>query len=180
MSHTTWLKLLAKDWYLFAILVGIVGVAAYQIVAGGADEQRGEAQAVSAAPRASSGEAKYSFGRRMKSATEQERAQAVIDDHIEKFEANPQAEDAAGLLMAVGNLHMQKLGDYAQAAQYYERIMMDYPDWIGINLVYPQLVICYEKLGDETGKRWIYEKIVADYPEHTEEYKYAQKQLHLD
>lgn len=175
-------EVLVKNWYLFAILVAALAVATVQIFRGGGDEDTGQAVVRPAGPEAGgpSGEAQFVFGRRTEAASREEQAKSTIAQHTKKFEDNPDAEDAPGLLSAIGNIYMQKLGNLEEAAQHYERILLDYPDWVGINTVYPQLVNCYEQLDDDQGKRWIYKRIMEDYPPESEEYKYSKSKLGLD
>jgi tetratricopeptide (TPR) repeat protein len=109
----------------------------------------------------------------------EERLLETIDSHRARVEADPESEEAPGYLNAMGNLYLQRLGDLESAAEVYQRIIMEYPDWPGTYAVYPQLEVCYQELGDGIGLRWVYERMMQRFPPESEEYAYAREQLGL-
>lgn len=111
--------------------------------------------------------------------SQQERARAVIEQHEQRLEANPESEEAPALLHAMGNLARHKLGEYERAAQYYEVLLDEYPDWKAISKVYPQLATCYERMGDELSAQSVYRRMIKRFPEDSQEYQFARAQLGL-
>jgi len=109
----------------------------------------------------------------------QDRARTVIEQHEERFEADADSEDAPALLHAMGNLARHKLGEYEEAAGYYEVILTRYPDWVGIAKVYPQLATCYERMGDGLAAQSVYKRMLKRFPGDSQEYQFARAQLGL-
>ena len=104
----------------------------------------------------------------------------VIDAHqerLDELEVNPNPDESAALLNALGNLHKQKKQDHATAARYFEQVIEQYPDWPGINATYHQLIACYTQLEDQESLRILYRKMVAHFPPESNEYEYAQAAL---
>jgi len=109
--------------------------------------------------------------------TAADKARAAIDEHRRKIAENPERDDAPALLNAMGNLYMQKLGDYEQAVQCYERILIEYDDSNQKRTALINLANCYEKLGDRSGARYTYQRMLDTFPEDAQEYKFAQQKL---
>lgn len=103
-------------------------------------------------------------------------AKRHIADYRERLET-AEGEEAAALWFSMGNLYRQKLGDYEAAAQSYEAILADYPDWSRISEVYTQLVTAYENLQDHANVRDICIKMKRHYPPESSEYKFADAKL---
>jgi tetratricopeptide (TPR) repeat protein len=103
----------------------------------------------------------------------------TIESHLSKVEEEPTGEDAPVLLCAAGNLYRLKLRNIPEAIRQYERCLMEYPDWEGINRVYCNLAACYEQLGDLQNEQWVYKEILKKFPEDSQEYQFAKAQLGL-
>ncbi len=104
---------------------------------------------------------------------------AVINEHRNKVEVDPDAPDAPALLLAMGNLNFRKLRDYDQAILCYEQILHRYPDWEGISQVYSALATCYEEAGEHEKVHRIYMTMMDVFPEDSEEYYFAADKLGL-
>ena len=113
----------------------------------------------------------------LKPISPQEKVIEVITSYQEKIDNEPQSEEAPALLSAKGNLYRQKLGDYEKAANAYELLLIDYPNWEGIKAVYPALATCYERLQNMDEADQTYERMMNAFPKDSEEYKYAQAKL---
>jgi tetratricopeptide (TPR) repeat protein len=105
--------------------------------------------------------------------TPQELAKEQIAEHEATIEADPDHKDTPAYLMAIGNLYKQKLLDYEQAAQCYERILMEFPDWDNVRVVYMQLATCYERLEDKEKVKGVYEQMLDVFPSDSQEYAIA-------
>lgn len=111
--------------------------------------------------------------------TEQDQARDAIAEYQRKLDDDPKHEDAPALLNAMANLSRQKLGDYKEAARYYELLLHDYPAWPNIAKVYPQLATCYERLGDMPNLHWVHKQMIEKFPPDSQEYLYAKSELGL-
>lgn len=108
-----------------------------------------------------------------------EQTRDLLSEYEAAIESDPQSEEAPALLNASGNLYKQKFGDYAKAAQQYERLLAAYPDWEGVARVYPELATCYERLGDEQKLRALYREMMERFPPETPEHQWAKDSLGL-
>lgn len=113
------------------------------------------------------------------SATPREQAATTVAGHRQRLEADPDSPEAAALLNAMGNLYRQKMGDYEHAAQCYEDLLHQYPDWEGNRNVYLNLVVTYRALEKEDYINWTYRRMMERYPEDSQEYLYAKSELGL-
>ena len=111
--------------------------------------------------------------------TKKEQAREVIEGHQERLEEKPDANESASLLQAMGNMARMKLGEYAEAAAYYEQVLTNYPDWQGIRGTYTNLAVCYERLGDELRVQSVYKRMMKAFPEDSQEYLFAKSELGL-
>ena len=105
--------------------------------------------------------------------TPQEKALEQIAEHEAKVKADPDHEDAPAYLAAMGNLYRQKLVDYEKAEQCYQRLLMDYPDWDGVRVVYMQLATCYERLDQRENALQVYKQMLKVFPEDSQEHAIA-------
>jgi len=103
----------------------------------------------------------------------------LIEHYRSQLEQNPQDPNTPAYLSAIGNLYKMKKMDCANAIPYYERVIIDYPDWEGIKSIYPELASCYEEVNDYKGKIWIHEEMMKRFPEDSQEYLFAKKALGL-
>ncbi len=103
----------------------------------------------------------------------------LIEYYRSQIEENSQDPNTPAYLSAMGNLYKNRKMDCASAIPYYERIVIEFPDWDGIKSVYPELATCYETVNDYRGKIWIYEEMMRRFPEDSQEYLYAKSTLGL-
>lgn len=104
----------------------------------------------------------------------------LIEYYRSQLETNPDNPDTPAYLFAMGNLYKLKKMDCASAIPYYERIVIEFPNWEGIKSVFPELASCYEAVNDAHGKIWVYEEMMKRFPEDSQEYLFAKKALNLD
>jgi len=103
----------------------------------------------------------------------------LIEYYRSQIQQNPQAPEAPAYLSAIGNLYKQRKMDCTSAIPYYEKIVIDYPDWEGIRTIYPELAMCYESVNDYRGKIWIHKEMMRRFPPDSQEYIYAKNALGL-
>lgn len=103
----------------------------------------------------------------------------LIELYTRRLEKSPPPEEVPALLTALGNLYKDRKQDCTSAVQYYERVVIEYPDWEGTKSVYPLLGMCYEELNDSRGKIWLYQEMMRRFPPDSQEYIYAKTELGL-
>ena len=109
----------------------------------------------------------------------EEELRTTIAGHQAAIDADPEAEETPGLLNAMANLYLQRLTDYRAAAEAYQRLLIEYPDWEGNYAVFPQLELCYEQLNDGEGLRWLWAQMMDRFPPESELHHYGAQQLGL-
>ncbi|HOV32222.1 MAG TPA: hypothetical protein PLX23_02515 [Candidatus Hydrogenedens sp.] len=114
-----------------------------------------------------------------KAPTDLKNPDQLIEYYRTQLQQNPQAPETPAYLSAIGNLYKQRKMDCANAIPYYERIIIDYPDWEGVRSIYPELAMCYESVNDYRGKIWIHNEIMRRFPPDSQEYIYAKNALGL-
>lgn len=174
-----WLK---SNWYVPLLIVGVVAALLYgKSGTAPVDSPSPEGKATGAgdqnALRDEFTRAKAEAAAREAAVPEAKSTDAVIAEHTAKLEQNPEPDESAALLSALGNLYKQKKQDYAAAARYYEQIIEKYPDWSGIKGVYHQLMTCYSNLDDQGSLRLLYRKMVEVFPPESNEYQFAKDAL---
>ena len=110
--------------------------------------------------------------------SETEHARTVIAEHQAAIEADPDAHDVPALLRASGNLYRQKVGDYEAAAEQYENLIYNHPDWPGTRGAYVNLAHCYKQLGEKEKERNLYRRMLTVFEEGTEEHNFAAAQVY--
>lgn len=183
MSKNFAVELVKKNWYLIAAFVVIMGGAGY--MSGGSDSSGADAvvdsNATAAVPRglsqtATSNSAATAAGP-WKGLSKQDKARDSIREYHEKFAKNPDKAKSAADLSNLGNLHYSKLGEYTQAAAYYEQLLKNYPNWKGNNVAYPNLASCYERLNEKKLAKYTYERMLAYFDSDTQHYLFAKQKL---
>lgn len=176
---TQWLK---SNWYLPLLVVGVIVALLIGRSVKTPDplaptDASDKADANQSALREQFDRAKSQEAAREASATPVKSTDTIIAEHTAKLDQNPEPEDAAALLSALGNLYKQKKQDYAGAARYYEQVIEKYPDWPGIKGVYHQLMTCYSRMDDQASLRLLYRKMVEVFPPESNEYMFAKDAL---
>ena len=163
-------KNVARDnWYLVALLVLIAVALAVKFASSKEPEPGAASTAAPAMSAPSAAEARPTPTR----LTEREQVLATIQEHQDALDTDPEAEDAPARRNAMGNLYLQKFGDYEEAARCFELVLHDYPDWPGIRGVYPKLATCHERMGDSERAREVYREMMDAFPEDSQEHQFA-------
>lgn len=101
----------------------------------------------------------------------------IIASYQAAYDADPDAPDAPNHLLAIGHLYLQRLENHEAAAQFYELLLFNYPDWEKTPTVYDKLWTCYETLGDVNSILRLAELIQERHPEDTDLNRIAQEML---
>lgn len=104
----------------------------------------------------------------------------LIEYYRSQLEQSPQDPNTPAYLSAIGNLYKMKKMDCTSAIPYYERVIIEFPEWEGIKSIYPELSTCYDEVNDYRGKIWIHEEIMKRFPEDSQEYLFAKTSLGLN
>ncbi len=167
---------LRNNWHLLLVLVVLVIVIAGKAVM--RDTQPPEPHKTQAGARPGAvPPPTFSPPSGTKRLTPSERALETIQQHQADLQADPKSEMAPSLLLSIGNLYMQKLQDYPQAIESYERIIVEHPQWDAIQKAYVQLGIAYEKAGNVEKARSVYTEMMKRFAQDSVEYQYAKRQL---
>jgi tetratricopeptide (TPR) repeat protein len=176
VNKSFWKQVLRDNWYGLAAL-GLMGAALLYGLArsGSTPEAAHPAVAVASAVEGAAETVTLMADR----PTEADKARGIIAEHQAKLDADPRSPDAPAFLDAMANLYRQRMGDYVNAAQCYERLLIDYPQWEGIQRVYAQLATCYERSGDSSNAQRVYKKMMDVFPPESQECLYAKAKLGL-
>lgn len=166
---------LRKNWYLLLVLLVLVIVIAGKMAT--RSSEPAEPRMTPAAARSGAVPPPSLSANGTKRLTPSERALETIQQHQADLQADPKSEMAPSLLLSIGNLYMQKLQDYPQAIESYERIIVEHPQWDAIQKAYVQLGIAYEKSGNVEKARSVYTEMMKRFAQDSVEYQYAQRQL---
>lgn len=170
---TRWAK---QEWYWPASLLGVLALAAMMAASDSGQSDATIAQAATTPAKAVQAQALPATFEAVQ-AKKDDKALALIASYETRVNDQPSADDAPAYLMAMGNLYRQKLQDYTKAAEQYERLLADYPDWDGSRKAYLQLVTCYERLGELAKRDSVYRRMLDVFPADSKEYEFAEHHL---
>ena len=109
--------------------------------------------------------------------TEQDKAKNVIAEHEETLRNANEGDDMYGTLIALANLYRTKFKDLERAAEYYERVVNEYPDRSGIGNTYADLSWCFTQLDDQDRLNKLYLEMMEKFPEDSSEHLLAKQSL---
>lgn len=170
---------LRANWYL-VVLLGVVILATLVAVllpekAEAPAEGAGAAPAVSVSPEKAAELAIAASP--YQPASEDDETQGFIEKYRKAIADDPESEDTPLNMRRIGNLYASKLRDYGKAAEQYEALIYRFPEWEGLDKVYPNLASCYHKLGDVDKEMWTYERVMEKFPKDSQLYLLAKGKL---
>ena len=178
MNPDTLKSAIRETWYLAVLFVAAILMAAYMFATRSPATQAKRLAVSHAATSTQTRNNAIAIPESQASRpTEQDKARAAIAEHQKRIDEDPKSPDTPALLNAMANISRQKLGDYKSAAEYYELLIADQPDWGSIAKVYPQLATCYERLGDMESMQDVYKRMMRKFPSKSQEYLYAKNEL---
>ena len=90
---------------------------------------------------------------------------------------NRSGSETPANLYRLANLYYSNLRDYEKASLYYEDLLQSFPDYKGLNTVYPNLVVCYQRMGNLALERHTYKRMRDYFPADSQEHRYATQNL---
>ncbi|HPO12942.1 MAG TPA: hypothetical protein PLI09_05820 [Candidatus Hydrogenedentes bacterium] len=165
---------------LCALVVLIIG--AVLLLKKTSNAQQGDgsvSQAVSGVQQVNMDPQKFKPALPPKILTVQEETKAKIAEYQKTVEAEPNAENTPALIFAMGNLYLQKLMEYEEAAHCYETLIEKYPNAPNTVDAYAQLSTCYELLNDGEKLNRLHNDMMKKFPPESQEYQYAKSKLGL-
>lgn len=179
MSEPKHMNFLRNNWHLLVVFLAVVVAIPIVAMRERAEQQRAEQAASVSADGTPVAVSKPRVAPLAARETTRDAALKTIESHRQKLDSDPGSAEAPALLSAMGNLYRQKLSDYEQAADCFERLLSEYPDSTNVRDAYLQLVICYDRLGDVENRRRILRRMMDVYPPDSEPHLYAAQQLGL-
>ena len=159
---------LKNNWYLFLLLVAVIGGAIYLGLGSG---ESTEIPRAANPPESMTQDAVASGEEPVRSSffkdevTSKEIARSQIAEYEKKYLDDPRGEEASLYLRRTGNLYYSSLQDWDKAAEAYEELLLNYPDDPKNYEIYPNLAQCYENLNDRSNAISIYRKMLDVFPE---------------
>jgi tetratricopeptide (TPR) repeat protein len=176
-----------RNWYLFAVLLALPVVA---LVVSGAAEDGDEdavksrfatlpadAATMNGAARSTSPGLGITPGPFKPATSRANEAQNAINKYIALNEANPASPDVPLNMKRMGHLYYAVLHDYEKAITQYELLMLKFPEFEGLEEIYPSLAVCYERTGNVTMEYETYRRMVEEFPAESEYHQFAQLRL---
>lgn len=178
MDKQVLLEMARKEWYLGALCLLFIGLGAYKFFTGAEEPAQVKGSAVEIKHYVQSG-GTVSV-EQPKAITPEDRARTTIADHERRLaEEDLTPDEAATLMDAIGNLRVQRLMEYKEAAEEYELLLTMYPDWSGAGRVYRNLAMCYQRMNDAAQEQQVYLRMRDVFPPDSPEYKTATEELDL-
>jgi hypothetical protein len=103
----------------------------------------------------------------------------AMETYRAQYDADPTGPEAPILLNAMANLAQQRFGDDVRAIQYYEILVLNFPDWEGTPAVYPLLAAAYDRTERFEDARWLHEQMMKRFPPTSPEFQFARERLGL-
>ncbi len=172
---------LKSNWYLVLALIALPLVGVFMALRQGNTEDDVQAASVvqtmseeeAAAARAARQEVPWARAARRR---DNEVAEA-IKDYQAQIHEDVTTEDSAGALARMANLYYSKLGDFENAALYYEILLREHPHYTGNKISFANLASCYERLKEYDLAQTVYERMRDHFGPGTKEYEYASYKL---
>ena len=177
MSKSLVITGMKDNWYLVAIMAALLAAALWgatrkEVAADGALAL--ESGEITAAP---GGRGPGMAQSRWVTPTRDAQLREDIDNYEHELAVNRSSDETPANLFRLANLYYSNLRDYDKASLYYEELLQNFPDYEGLNTVYPNLVVCYERLGNLPLQRNTFKRMLKYFPSDSQEHLYASVNL---
>ena len=178
MSKSLVFKGMKDNWYLVAIIAVLLTAAVWGATREEAVAAEGTlnlaAGEMTAAP---GGRGPHQAQSKWTAPTRDARLRADIDNYERELAVNRSGSETPANLYRLANLYYSNLRDYEKASLYYEDLLQSFPDYKGLNTVYPNLVVCYQRMGNLALERHTYKRMRDYFPADSQEHLYATQNL---
>lgn len=177
MSKSLVFEGIKKNWYLIAIIAVLLTVALWgasreEVTAKGSLVR--SAGETTAAP---GGRGPQQAKSKWTTLTRDARLRADIENYERELAVNRNSSETAANLYRLANLYYSNLQNYEKASLYYEDLLQSFPDYEGLNTVFPNLVACYQRMGNLALERHTYKRMRDYYPPSSQEHLFATQSL---
>lgn len=179
MTRDEVISALKSNWYFVAALVAMVPAGVMVAMKDGAEAAAQSAQRETASQVAVAESIRESVaGVTFKSGeTPRDGALKKIAEYESFVAQNWNSDETPVYLRRIANLSYGSVQDYQKAIENYELIIYRFPDWQGINDVYPNLAAAYQKKGQYAMERQTYRRMLEHYPAHSKHVEFAKDKL---
>ena len=177
MSKSLVITSMKDNWYLVAIMAALLAAALWgatrkEVAADGTLVL--ESGEITAAP---GGRGPSMTKSRWVSPTRDAQVRADVESYEHELAVNRSSGETPANLFRLANLYYSNLRDYEKASLYYEDLIQSFPDYQGLNTVYPNLVICYQRQANLALERSTYKRMLDYFPADSQEHLYASVHL---
>lgn len=178
MSKSLIFSGIKDNWYLVAIVAALLatslwGATRKEVVAADGTLVLASGE-ITAAP---GGRGKSAVQSRWVSPTRDAKVRADIENYHKELGVNRSSDETPANLFRLANLYYSNLQDYEKASLYYEDLIQSFPDYAGLNTVYPNLVVCYQRQANLALERSTYKRMLDYFPADSQEHLYASVHL---
>ncbi len=178
MSKSLIFSGIKDNWYLVALMGGLLaaslwGATRKEVVAADGTLVLASGE-ITAAP---GGRGPRVTQSRWVSPTRDAKVREDIDNYHKELAVNRSSDETPANLFRLANLYYSNLRDYEKASLYYEDLIQSFPDYQGLNTVYPNLVICYQRQANLALERSTYKRMLDYFPADSQEHLYASVHL---
>lgn len=172
-----WTRIFRENWYFLAAFILCIGGLGYKVMTAPM-ETLPKNQATTTLSVTTSKDILRQMNQITRQQTSRDKTLKIIQRYKDFARKNPDdTTKTPAYLSAMGNLYRDKLLDFETAAQVYEQVLSQYPDWPAIRQVYISLADCYERLHRPREANRVYRLMMEKFPEDSQEYEYAKTVL---
>lgn len=169
---------LKSNWYFVVALIAMVPAA---ILVSMKDDSKADARSLQTPSVAEIDRAQgidYKGGVSFKSGeSSRDGALKKIAEYDAYVAKNWTSDELPIYLRRIANLYYGPVQDYTKAIENYELILYRFPQWKGIDEIYPNLANAYKIKGQYAMERQTYRRMVKHYPSHSKYREFAQDKL---
>lgn len=177
MSKSLVIEGVKDNWYLVAIIGALLTAALWGATRNEVAADDGLVLASGEITATPGGRGPGTVKSRWAGPTRDAQLRADIEGYEHELAVNRSGSDTPANLFRLANLYYSNLRNYEKASLYYEDLIQSFPDFQGLNTVYPNLAVCYERLGKLALERNTYRRMLSYYPSDSQEYLYASVNL---
>ena len=173
MSKSLVFKGMKDNWYLVAIIAVLLTAAVWGATRDEAAAEGTLVRSTGETTAAPGGHGPHQAQSKWTAPTRNAHLRADIDNYERELAVNRNGSETPANLYRLANLYYSNLRNYERASLYYEDLLQSFPDYKGLNTVYPNLVVCYQRQGNLALERHTYKRMLDYYPADSQEHLFA-------